>query len=90
MHAALFARAGQGASHGNRQEGRGRVPYARVYLTRSFSSCCFPAFQPETSWRYPVTLLIWTTSWLPHSGQTGAPQRGQYSMLETISWEQWQ
>lgn len=33
-------------------------------------------------------LLIWTTSWLPHSGQIALPQSGQYSMLSTMEW--WQ
>ena len=37
---------------------------------RSLSSCCLPAFQPETSCRYPVTRLTCTTSCEPHSGQT--------------------
>ena len=43
-----------------------------------------------TSCRYPVTRLIFTTSCEPHSGQTGWPQSGQYSIPDMISWLQWQ
>ena len=35
-----------------------------------------------------VTLLIWVTSWEPHSGQTAWPQSGQYSIPVTTSWVQ--
>ena len=59
------------------------VSHATVYRVRSLSSCCFPAFQPETSCRYPVTRLICTTSCEPHSGHTGSPQ-GQYSIGEHL------
>lgn len=48
-------------------------PIATSYRCLSFNSCNLPLFHPDTSCKYPVTRLIWATSWHPHTGQVGSP-----------------